>query len=113
MTRQVAWRLKDRRGVKRLIQRGRRFRSVLGLVSWLPSPVRRGQLLFIVSSKVSKKSTVRNRLRRRLHEWARQSKIVEGLGKDAVILVGPGAAALSPARLRQGAAETLADLKHH
>lgn len=109
MARRKSERLTDRNEISRILKRGRRWRSALGLTVTEPAAGGRGRCLFIISSRVSKKSTVRNRLRRRLNEWARRENISQRLSKNVIVLVAPGAVNLQPAALHQSAAQALHD----
>lgn len=67
----------------------------------------RGRALFVVPSTVSKRSTVRNRIRRQLDGWAAGLAARSLKGLDLVVFVSPDARALSAAELRQRAGAML------
>src|SRR5690606_8422579 len=58
-------RLAAERDIRKLLQRGRRYRASSMLIRFLPSPNRR-RFCVVVSNKVSKKATVRNLHKRRI-----------------------------------------------
>ena len=60
----------------------------LGRVSILPSEHPIGRILFVVSTRVSKKSVRRHVIKRHLDEWVRR-KAGDLRGRDIVVLVRP------------------------
>lgn len=54
-----------------VLRKGRRFETLSFVVFSRESPSTHSRFVFIVSQKVAARSTVRNRLRRRVREWVR------------------------------------------
>ena len=102
----VAPRFSNRREVSRIIRNGQRLRLPLGRVAILPAFGPIGRIFFVVPKAVSKKSTVRNRIRRILAAWARERNVGAFLGRDLVVFVDPALAGMSPRAIR-GEAEAL------
>lgn len=99
----AARRFTNRREVSRIIRNGQRLRLPLGRVSILPASGPIGRILFVVPKAVSKKSTVRNRIRRILVAWARERNVGALLGRDLVVFVDPALAGASPRAIRSEA----------
>lgn len=99
-----AFQFKGRRDVRGVLQYGRRAKTGLGRVVWIrvrsPADAR---VLFVVPKSVSKKSTVRNRIRRQMTEAFRWQWREEPLPIAAVIYIDPPAVRLSD-RARNAAA---------
>lgn len=93
----------SRREIVRVIRSGRRIMLPIGRVSALPASGPAGRILFVVPKTVSKKSTVRNRIRRILAAWARERDAARVLGRDIVIFVNPALAARKPSAIRAAA----------
>lgn len=91
-----AFRFNGRRDVQEVLRRGRRARVELGRVVWarVRSPAD-ARVLFVVPKSVSKKSTVRNRIRRQMTEALRRQWREEALPIAAVIYIDPAVAYLS------------------
>lgn len=77
---------------------GRRSQTPLGRVTILrPGRGASARVLFAISRRVAKKSTARNRLKRRLDEWARPHLYVGG--PDIVVHIDPRVNDLTPKEL--------------
>src|SRR3989338_6580713 len=102
-------RFRRRIEVRRTVRSGRSFESALGRVVWLRvvSP-QESRVLFVVSTKVSKRSTARNRIRRQLSEALRRFWRQRLFPVAAVIFVHPPVAAM-PSRERNALAVELAE----
>lgn len=100
-------RFASRREIARVIRNGRRIILRLGRVSALPASGPVGRVLFVVPKTVSKKSTVRNRIRRILVAWARERSITRLIRQDLVVFVNPALGASAPGVIR-AAAEAMA-----
>lgn len=93
-------RFPDRRRIRRVIETGVRIATPLGRIVAAPAPDGQGRILFAVSKAVSKKSSERNRIKRRLDEWARLNR-VPGLDRwDIVAFVSPNSVLLPAKSLR-------------
>lgn len=82
--------------MRRLLRHGVRFATPLGRVVWLPISSRRGRILFVIGRAVARKSTDRNRLKRRL-----DAAVLDNRGNghptvDAAVLVSPSLATAPP-----------------
>lgn len=102
-----AFRFNGRRDVAEVLRHGRRARIGLGRVVWtrVRSPGE-ARVLFVVPKTVSKKSTVRNRIRRQMTEAFRRLWRGAPLPIAAVIYMESGVARLSH-RARNAAALAL------
>jgi len=86
-------RFPNRRLVRAAMTYGQRLPSPLGTL-WLSRPPDgRGRVHFIVSTRVSKKSTVRHRLQRQLDGWAARRWAASPPPVSILVLVHPAAAA--------------------
>lgn len=101
-------RFTNRREIIRVIRSGRTLILPIGRVSSLPATGSAGRILFVVPKAVSKKSSVRNRIRRVLAAWARERNIGALLRRDIVVSVHPLLAGMSPRAIR-GRAEAMAE----
>lgn len=99
----AARRFTNRREVARIIRNGQRMRFPLGRVAILPASGPIGRIFFVVPKAVSKKSTVRNRIRRILAAWARERNVGALLGRDLVVFVDPALVGMSPRAIRDEA----------
>lgn len=103
-------RLADRTAIRRVLARGLRcWRPLLGLRA-----VRNGKphsrFVFVVSTKVSKRATERNRLRRHLREGVRALLPTVAAGYDVAVIVIPAAKGAPGPQLRQQFVEAAARL---
>lgn len=96
-------RFASRREIIRIIRNGRKIILPIGRVSVLPAAGPVGRVLFVVPKTVSKKSTVRNRIRRILDAWARERDAARLLRRDLVVFVHPTLALLAPSAIRAAA----------
>lgn len=85
-----ASRLKKKKEIERVLKRGKGFKEGFLILKSLKNGLRNSRFAFVVSRKVSKKATLRNKIRRRLSELMRLKikKIKKGL--DLVLLASPG-----------------------
>ena len=81
-------RFRDRREVRRVLNKGRRIETPLGRVSLLASERAAGRILFVVSTRISKKSVRRHAIKRHLDEWVRLVAH-ELRGRDIIVMVRP------------------------
>lgn len=89
---------------------GRRFFNPVARVAFLPARRAGGRAAFVVSAKVSKKSSERNRLKRRLSEMVRLATKNQALPADAVFMVNPGATGMTARSFRENAAKMISQL---
>lgn len=90
MARSGSLRFSGRREVRELLAQGRQEGTDLGRAVWGRSPSPRGAaILFVVSKKVSKRSTERNRIRRQLTEAFRKCWQDQPFAIRAVVYVSP------------------------
>ena len=104
-------RFSGRREVRELLTRGRPLRTGLGRAVWNrpPSPWGTG-ILFVVSKKVSKRSTERNRIRRQLTEAFRKRWRERPFAIRAVVYVSPAVLRLTGRERRALALEFIGRL---
>jgi ribonuclease P protein component len=91
-------RFRDRGAVRRVITRGFRIEIPLGRVSILPKGKEQGRILFVVSTRVAKRSVDRHGIKRRLDEWARANQ--QAISNwDIVVLIRTDSAKLAQREL--------------
>jgi len=83
-------RLKKSNDFRKVLNRGKKTSEGLIVLKWMPNGLAKSRFGFIISKKVSKKSVIRNQIRRKLQ--ASVKNIFPLLKKeiDAVIIVGAG-----------------------
>ena len=83
-------RLKRKKDIERVFKNGRGFKEDFLILKVVKNNLNYPRFAFIVSQKVSKKATLRNKIRRRLSELVRLKikKIKKGI--DGVLLAAPG-----------------------
>lgn len=96
--------------VRDVLTNGRRVSTALGRFVFGRPERGEGRIFFVVAKSVAKRSTVRNRIRRQLREWARRSGLGTRLGRDVVVLVALDTAALSRRVLRERMANAFIQL---
>src|SRR3989338_8701945 len=107
----ASMRFRGRKDVKRLLRYGRKYTTGLGRVFIAQAIAARGRILFVVSTAVAKKSTDRNKIKRRLGEWTRVDG-PEFLNRvDAAVLVSKEAAGLPKKALMNLAKNSFAQIK--
>ena len=99
-------RLSGRGEVRKIISSGRRRPSAIGLVISLPRAKVRGRIAITISSKIAKKSSERNKIRRQLSELARLEFAKKPLARDSVVMVSPLISSWTARILRQKAVQT-------
>jgi len=83
-------RLKQKKDIERVFRKGENFKEDFLILKLAKNSLNRARLAFVVSQKVSKKATLRNKIRRRLSELVRFKikKIKKGI--DVVVVALPG-----------------------
>ncbi|MBI2451104.1 MAG: ribonuclease P protein component [Parcubacteria group bacterium] len=87
-------RITEKKDFDNVFQRGRIFKSGFLILRYSPNYLPESRFGFIISTKVSKKSTLRNRLKRKMREAARAILKSSAFSKsfDIVISLTPEAA---------------------
>ncbi|MBI2096617.1 MAG: ribonuclease P protein component [Candidatus Sungbacteria bacterium] len=93
-----AERLRKKGDIRNAFRRSFRYESALFVVHVHKKRNLPGRVTVIISKKVSKKATERNRLRRFISEWLRTSFRVGTRSIDCVLTLKPGAS-MSPKRI--------------
>lgn|SRR3989338_3642754 len=88
-----AFRISRASDFRRVATGGRSFFSPLFRLRYAPNTQGRLRYAVAVSLRVSKKATVRNRLRRRFSEWLRQHLV--GIQASVDLVFSPSAAAIA------------------
>ncbi|RJQ37208.1 ribonuclease P protein component [Candidatus Parcubacteria bacterium] len=97
--------------VRRILREGRSVSTPLGRIIVGPENLGRHPRALVVAGKtVSKKSTVRNRAKRRIAAWARHEALASRMARSIVILAAPPVATMSRAAFRVAAADAAAHL---
>ena len=93
-------RLKDKKLIKEILKKGKKARENYLLLKYFPS-YQRPRFAFIVSKKISKKATVRNKVKRHLSEITRNLLNTFSPKIDGVFLALPGIENLSFEKKRE------------
>lgn len=88
-------RLHQERDIKKVIRYGRTTANDFFTLKLLPNHLNSNRFTVLVSTKVSKKATKRNRLKRWVREGLRLSLSQQKRGWDGVVIVKPTAIQLS------------------
>jgi ribonuclease P protein component len=83
-------RLKNKKDIERVLKRGKRIKEGFLILKVAESSFKNSRFAFIVSQKVSKKASLRNKIRRRLSELVRLKIKKIRKGMDLVFIVIPG-----------------------
>jgi len=83
-------RLKKKKDIERVFEKGKRFKEDFLILKITKNALSQTRFGFIVSKKVSKKATLRNKIKRRLREIVSKKgkKLKKGL--DALLIAYPG-----------------------
>ncbi len=107
------FRFKGRQDVAGTLRHGRRAKIDLGRVVWTRARSSAdARVLFVVPKTVSKKSTVRNRMRRQMTEAFRRQWRREPLPITAVVYIDPAVLRLSDRARNVAALELSRQLEH-
>lgn len=83
-------RLKKKKDIERVFKSGKGFKEDFLVLKLVKNDLKNSRFAFIIPQKVSKKATLRNKIRRRLSELVRlKIKKIKG-GIDLVLLATPG-----------------------
>lgn len=82
--------LKKKKDIERVFKSGKGFKEDFLILKMVKNNLKNSRFAFIVSQKVSKKATLRNKIRRRLSELARRHLPPGRPGMDIVIMALPG-----------------------
>jgi len=101
------YRLKDRRAFNRIYRQGQVLRSKNLVLYQLPNRLDHNRLAVVVSTKISKKATTRNRLRRRLQAlmWEQWGQLA--IGHDILISLKADVSSVTADELRAELSESL------
>ena len=83
-------RLKKKKYFENIFKRGRSVKEDLLSFKWRPNGLKVSRFGFIVSQKVSKKATVRNKIKRRLREILKLNLPRLEKGIDGIFIAFPG-----------------------
>lgn len=83
-------RLKIKKDFEKVFKKGRRFKEDFLVFIVVKNNLKQSRFGFIVSNKVSKKATVRNKIKRRLRKLVKESLLRVKEGIDCVIIASPG-----------------------
>ena len=83
-------RLKRKKDFKLILKEGKRFKEDFLILKLVKNNLEKSRFSFIISQKVSKKATTRNKIKRRLSEIVRLKlkKIKKGI--DVILIACPG-----------------------
>lgn len=94
-------RLKKKKDFEKIFKSGQSAREDFLLLKYLNNNLIENRFGFIVSQKVSKKATMRNKLKRRLREAVRDNlKRMKG-GRDGILIALPGLEKKESAELKE------------
>lgn len=83
-------RLKKKKDIEMVFRKGTTFKEDFLILKILKNKLERARFSFVVSRKVSKKATLRNKIKRRLSELVRVKLKKAKRDIDAIIIVLPG-----------------------
>lgn len=83
-------RLKKNKDIKRVLEKGRRFKEDFLILKILPSDLKETKFAFIVSQKFARKATLRNKMKRKLREQVRRKFKKIKSGFDIIIIAMSG-----------------------
>jgi len=83
-------RLKRKKDFERVFKEGRGVKESFLFFKWVPNKLRVSRFGFIVSKKVSKKATLRNKIKRRLREIIRMRILKIKKGIDGIFIASQG-----------------------
>ena len=83
-------RLKNKKDIERIFKDGKGFKEDFLILKVVKNNSKNSRFAFVVSQKISKKATLRNKIRRRLNELARTK--IKGFkkGMDLTLIALPG-----------------------
>lgn len=83
-------RLTEKKDFERIFKEGKGFKEDFLILKFVPNNLNRNRFGIIVSPKISKKATLRNKIKKQLRELikSRLSKLIEG--KDIILIALPG-----------------------
>lgn len=88
-------RLKKKKDIEKAFKKGQVFREDFLTVKIVKNDLSRTRFVFVISKKVSKKATARNKMKRRLSEIVRFKLPKMKKGFDAILLASPNGIAKS------------------
>lgn len=83
-------RLKKKKDFERVFRKGKKTREDVLFFQWAPNNLKTSRFGFIVSKKISKKATVRNKIKRQLRELVRKKIGSLEKGIDVVFIARIG-----------------------
>lgn len=83
-------RLRKKKDIERVFKEGKGFKEDFLVLKIVKNNLENSRFAFIVSQKVSKKATLRNKIRRRLRELVRLKIKEIKTGIDGVVMALPG-----------------------
>lgn len=82
--------LKNKKDIERVLRRGKGFKEDFLILKIFKNSLEKPRFAFIVSQKISKKATLRNKIKRRLSELARFKIKKMKKGMDLILIAVPG-----------------------
>ena len=83
-------RLKKKKDVERVFKKGKRSKEDFLVLKTVKNDLKNSRFAFVISRKVSKKATLRNKIRRRLSELIRFKIKRVKKGMDLILIAVPG-----------------------
>jgi ribonuclease P protein component len=83
-------RLKKKQDIKKVFKKGKKIKEGLLVLKMAKNNLSQTRFGFIVSKKVSKKATIRNKIKRRLREIAGKKRKRVKKGLDVLLIAPPG-----------------------
>jgi len=87
---QKLYRLQKNEDIKKLSKKGRRFKEDFLILKTISNNLNHTRFGFIVSRKLSKRATLRNKIRRKLRELVRLRLKEIKKGIDVIVIASPG-----------------------
>jgi ribonuclease P protein component len=83
-------RLKKKKDIERVFKNGKLFKEDFLILKVVKNNLKNSRFAFVVSKKVSKKATLRNKIKRRLRELVRRHPPTTRPAMDIVLVAVPG-----------------------
>lgn len=83
-------RLKNKKDIEKVFKNGKGFKEDFLILKVIKNDLKNSRFAFIVSQKVSKKATLRNKIRRRLSELVKRRLPTISPKMDIVLVAVPG-----------------------
>lgn len=84
------YRLKKKKDFGRVFKEGKGFKEDFLFLKFIPNNLKKSRFGIIVSQKISKKATIRNKIKRRIRAIISQKRAITKKGIDCILIAFPG-----------------------